>query len=186
MDVKRICSTFERLESRRNIGGPPDFQRGDIQPERAGRGLSFTHFQHRGGIIGINQDRQPLETGDKLAQEFEALKGAANALYVQGDLLTIANRSAINTWTLGVRLPSMHAFREEVQAGALMSYGARTLDLFRRAAEIVDKILRGEKPANIPVEQPTKFDFVINLTTAKMLGLKVPDKLLVAADEVIE
>ena len=148
--------------------------------------LEMSETQAAARALGLDVTALEIRRSADIAPAFEALKGAANALYVQGDLLTIANRSAINTWTLGVRLPSMHAFREEVQAGALMSYGARTLDLFRRAAEIVDKILRGEKPANIPVEQPTKFDFVINLTTAKMLGLKVPDKLLVAADEVIE
>ena len=126
--------------------------------------------------------RQP----EDIAHAFEALKSPANALYVQGDMLTIANRIAINTWALGVRLPTMHAFREDVQAGGLMSYGANAPDLFRRAADYVDKILRGAKPADIPVEQPTKFDLVINLTTAKVLGLTVPDNLLARADEVIE
>jgi putative ABC transport system substrate-binding protein len=80
----------------------------------------------------------------------------------------------------------MHAQREAVEAGGLMSYGPDNRDLFRRTAEFVDKILRGAKPADIPVEQPTKFDFVINLTTAKALGLEVPAKLLAFADEVIE
>jgi putative tryptophan/tyrosine transport system substrate-binding protein len=84
------------------------------------------------------------------------------------------------------RLPTIYSSREYVEAGGLMSYGPNFPDLFRRAADYVDKILRGTKPADIPVEQPTKFDRVINLTTAKVLGLKVPDKLLVAADEVIE
>jgi len=86
---------------------------------------------------------------------------------------------------MGARLPTIYSSREYVEAGGLMSYGPNFPDLFRRAADYVDKILRGAKPADIPVEQPTKFDLVINLTTAKVLGLKVPDKLLVAADEVI-
>jgi putative ABC transport system substrate-binding protein len=80
----------------------------------------------------------------------------------------------------------MHGFREHVEAGGLMSYGTNLPDLFRRAADFVDKILRGTKPADIPVEQPVKFDFVINLTTAKALGLEVPPTLLARADEVIE
>ena len=96
------------------------------------------------------------------------------------------NRTRINILAVGMRLPTMHGIREYVEAGGLMSYGPNFPDLFRRAADFVDKILRGAKPADIPVEQPTKFDLVINLTTAKVLGLTVPDNLLARADEVIE
>ncbi len=102
------------------------------------------------------------------------------------DPLVITNRIRINTLALGARLPTMYGFREYVEAGGLMSYGPNFPDLFRRAADYVDKILRGAKPADIPVEQPTKFDLVINLTTAKALGLTVPPTLLARADEVIE
>ena len=136
--------------------------------------------------LGLDVATMEIRKAADIAHAFEALEGRANALYVQGDLLTLANRIAINTWTLGSRLPSTYAFREDVQAGGLMSYGARTLDLFRRAADLAAKILGGGKPDAIPVEQPTKFDLVINLTTAKVLGLTVPDKLLALADEVIE
>jgi putative ABC transport system substrate-binding protein len=87
---------------------------------------------------------------------------------------------------LGARLPTLYGLREYVEAGGLMSYGPNTPDLFRRSAEIVDKILRGAKPGEIPVEQPTKFDLVINLTTAKTLGLEIPPTMLARVDEVIE
>jgi putative ABC transport system substrate-binding protein len=110
----------------------------------------------------------------------------ADALFVVTDPLTATNRVRINTWALAGRLPTMHGFREHVEAGGLMSYGPNFPDLFRRAAGYVDKILRGAKPADLPVEQPTKFDFIINLTTAEALGLAVPPSLLARADEVIE
>jgi putative tryptophan/tyrosine transport system substrate-binding protein len=87
---------------------------------------------------------------------------------------------------LAARLPTIYIIREYVEAGGLMSYGPNIPDLFRRAADYVDKILRGAKPGEIPVEQPTKFDFVINLTTAKALGLLIPESFLLRADEVIE
>ena len=102
------------------------------------------------------------------------------------DPLMNTNRIRFNTLALAARLPTMHGIREVVEAGGLMSYGPNLPDLFRRAADFVDKILRGAKPADMPVEQPTKFDLVINLTTAKALGLEVPPTLLARADEVIE
>jgi putative tryptophan/tyrosine transport system substrate-binding protein len=97
-----------------------------------------------------------------------------------------SNHLRINILALGARLPTMYGARENVADGGLMSYGANFPDLFRRGAEFVDKILRGEKPGDIPVVQPTKFDLVFNMTTAKALGLAVPHNLLVLADEVIE
>jgi putative tryptophan/tyrosine transport system substrate-binding protein len=87
---------------------------------------------------------------------------------------------------LAARLPTMHGVREYVEAGGLMSYGPSFASLFRRTADLVDKILRGAKPADIPVEQPTKFELVINIKTAKALGLDLPAALLSRADEVIE
>ena len=98
--------------------------------------------------------------------------------------LVSTNRTRIITLALGARLPTI--FNTFVEAGALMSYGPNYPDMFRRTAELVDKILRGTKPGDIPVEQPTKFEFVVNLTTAKALGPTVPDTLLARADEVIE
>jgi putative ABC transport system substrate-binding protein len=121
-----------------------------------------------------------------IATAVEGLKNRADALYVMGDSLLTTHQIRINTLALAARLPTMHGTREHVEAGALMFYGPYFPDLFRRAAELVDKILRGAKPADIPVEQPTKFDLVINLTTAKALGLKIPESFLLRADEVIE
>jgi putative ABC transport system substrate-binding protein len=115
-----------------------------------------------------------------------ALGAQADALYVVQDALTVANHTRIITLALGARLPTIFGARNFVQAGALMSYGPNFPDLFRRAAEFVDKILRGAKPGDMPVEQPTRFDLVINLTTAKALGIEVPATLLARADEVIE
>ena len=116
----------------------------------------------------------------------EAFKNRAEALYVQADPLFTSNRLRINTLALGARLPTMHGTREQVDAGGLISYGTNITDLFRRAGDYVDKILRGAKPADLPVQQPIKFDLVINLITAKALGLTIPPALLARADEVIE
>jgi putative ABC transport system substrate-binding protein len=136
--------------------------------------------------VGVNVVRLEIRRAEDITPAFEALKGRADALYVGVDPLVNANRVRISTLALGSRLPTMHGFRGYVEVGGLMSYGANFPDLFRRAAEVVNKILRGAKPADIPVEQPTKFDLVINLTTAKALGLEVPPTLLARADEVIE
>ena len=97
-----------------------------------------------------------------------------------------ANKIRINTLALGARLPTMHGFREFVEAAGLMSYGANLSDLYRRCADYVDKILRGANPGDMPVEQPTKFDLIINLTTAKALSLTIPKSLLLRANELIE
>src|SRR6516165_2469893 len=123
---------------------------------------------------------------EDIAAAFKALQGRAQALYVSTGPLVFVNRIRINTFALAARLPMMHGVREYVEAGGLMSYGPNWPHMWSRAADLVDKILRGTKPGEIPVEQPTKFDFVINLSTAKALGLTIPDKLLALADEVIE
>jgi putative ABC transport system substrate-binding protein len=137
----------------------------------------------------LNIEVVPLEIrrAEDIAPASEALKKRADALYVVGDPIVAANRTRIITLAqTAARLPTIFGFRELVQAGGLMSYGPNFPALFRRAAELVDKILRGTRPADIPVEQPTKFELVINLTTAAALGLTVPPTLLALADDVIE
>ena len=118
----------------------------------------------------------PSKSGEPedIAPALEAFKGRAEALYVSTDPLVFTNRIRINILAQSARLPTMYSQREYVEAGGLMSYGPNIPDLFRRSADYVDKILRGAKPADLPVEQPTKFDLVINLTTAKALGLNCP------------
>ena len=136
--------------------------------------------------LGLDATTFPIRRAEDIAPAFEALKGSADALYVVGDGLVITHRVRINTLALIARLPTIYPVREYVDAGGLMSYGPNFPDQFRRAADYVDKILRGAKPGEIPVEQPTKFDLVINLTTAKALGLTIPESFLLRADEAIE
>ena len=136
--------------------------------------------------LGLEAAVYEFRSAEGIAPAFEALKGRADALYVVPDGLVAANRIRVHTLALSARLPTMHGFRENVEAGGLMSYGPNQPDLFRRAGDYVDKILRGTKPADLPVEQPTRFDLVVNLTTAKALGLMIPETFLVRADEVIE
>jgi ABC-type uncharacterized transport system substrate-binding protein len=148
--------------------------------------LESGEVQAAAGTLGLEVLPLEIRQAQDIAPAFEALKDHADALYVCTDALLNANRIRINTLALGARLPTMHGYKESVEAGGLMSYGANLTDLFRRAGDYVDKILRGAKPGDIPVEQPIKFDLVINLTTAKALGLTVPPSLLARADEVIE
>jgi putative tryptophan/tyrosine transport system substrate-binding protein len=136
--------------------------------------------------FGLEVVTLDVRRAEELAPAFESVKGHADALYVCADALLNALRTRINTFALGARLPTSYNFREPVEVGGFMSYGANVPDLFRRAGDLVDKILRGAKPAELPVEQPTKFDLVINLTTAKALGLTIPEAVLLRADEVIE
>jgi ABC-type uncharacterized transport system substrate-binding protein len=124
--------------------------------------------------LGLDVVTLKIRRAEDIAPAFEALKGRADALYVCNDPLVNTNRVRINTSALGARLPTVYNWRENVEAGGLMSYGTNLLDTFRRSADLIDKVLRGAKPADIPVEQPTKFDLTINLTTAKALGARPP------------
>ena len=171
--LREIVSGLRRLAIMANVDFPAAAQEVDEVRTAAGKlGLDVTTFE--------------LRRAEDIAPAFEALKGRAEALYVVGDALVITHRVRINTLALAARLPTIFFLREYVEAGGLMSYGPSFPDLFRRSADYVDKILRGAKPGHIPVEQPTKFDLIINLTTAKALGLTIPESFLLRADEVIE
>ena len=136
--------------------------------------------------LGLNADVLEIRHARDVVPAFETLKSGTQALYVCPDPLVNANHARINTLALGSRLATMHPVRDYIGAGGLMSYGASTTDLFRRAGDLVDKILKGAKPADLPVEQPTKFELVINLTTAKALRLTIPEQFLLRADEIID
>jgi putative tryptophan/tyrosine transport system substrate-binding protein len=148
--------------------------------------LEMGDVQAAAHTLGLEVAIAEIRRADDIASAVESLNGRADALIVPPDVFLLAHRIRINTLALGARLPTMHGSREYVEAGGLMSYGPNYSDLFRRSADYVDRILRGAKPADLPVEQPTKFDLIINLTTGKALGLEIPPMLLGRADEVIE
>jgi len=148
--------------------------------------LEMREIQAEATSLGLEVAPMEIRRVEDIAPAFAALKGQADALFVVGSALVAAGRTRILTFSLSARLPTMFNTRIHTQAGGLMSYGPDFLDQFRRAADYVDKILRGTKPGDLPVEQPTKFELVINLTTAKALGLTVPPTLLAIADDVIE
>jgi putative ABC transport system substrate-binding protein len=148
--------------------------------------LEMAEIQTIARALGLETTTLEIRRAEDITAAFEALKSGVDALYICPDPLANTNRVRINSLALDARLPTMSGLREYVQAGSLVSYGANLPDLWRRAAEFVDKILRGAKPTDIPVEQPTKFDLVVNLTTAKALGLTIPESFLLRADEVIE
>jgi putative ABC transport system substrate-binding protein len=149
--------------------------------------LEMREVEATARTLGLEIDTAELRRAEDILPAFDAFKSRVQALYVCADALVNANNVRINTLALGARLPTMYPTRLPfVEGGGLMAYGANNADLFRRAGDYVDKILRGAKPADIPVEQPTKFDLVINLTTAKAIGLTIPESVLLRADEVIE
>jgi len=149
--------------------------------------LVFKETQTAGRALGIEVQSLEVRSPDDFNGAFETVRREhPDALITVEDPLSFNHRKLIADFAAGQLLPTLHGFKEDVAAGALMSYGANLADLSRRAAGYVDKILRGAKPADLPVQQPTKFDLVINLTTAKALGLDVPPTLLARADELIE
>jgi putative ABC transport system substrate-binding protein len=171
--LRELIPDLHRLATLADVGNP--YAKLDVEEVReAARAL------------GIEVRAFEVQLAGDIDSAFEALRGRAQALYVLPVPLLFANRVRINTLALAARLPTMHGVREYVEAGGLMSYGPNWPAMWRRAADFIDKILRGTKPADIPVEQPTKFDLVVNLTTAKVLGLTIPEAFLLRADEVIE
>jgi putative ABC transport system substrate-binding protein len=171
--LREVVPQLHRLASMFDVGNP--------QPA-----LEMDETQAAARTLGLEVAPLEIRRAEDIAPAFEALKLPADALYVVVDQLVVANLTQILTLALGARLPTMFSTREFVKAGALMSYGPNYSDLFRHSADYVDKILRGTKPGDIPVEQPTKFELVINLTTAKALGLTIPASFLSLADELIE
>ena len=171
--LREVVPGLRRLAILFNVGNP-------------GAVLDIREFEAAVRMFGLEALTFEIRRAEDIAPGFEALKGRADALYVGADPLVNTNRVRINTLALAARLPTMHGVRDYVEAGGLMSYGPNILDQYRRAADYVDKILRGAKPGDLPVEQPTKFDLIINLTTAKALGLTIPPSVLARADEVIE
>jgi putative tryptophan/tyrosine transport system substrate-binding protein len=171
--LREVVPSLRRLAILANAGSPIGV-------------LEMREAQAAARTLGFEVATVEIRRAQDIAPAFDALKGPADALYVCSDPLVTTNRIRINTLALGARLPTLHGVRDYVEAGGLMSYGPNFPDLFRRAGEYVDKILRGAKPGGIPVEQPTKFDLANNLTTAKALRLKLPESFLLRADEVIE
>jgi putative ABC transport system substrate-binding protein len=171
--LREIVPGLNRLAIMANVGGP-------------GAMLEMAEVRDMARSLGFEVSTVEIRRVEDIALAFDTLKGRIQALYVSTDPLMFTNRIRINTLAQGARLPTMYSQREYVEVGGLISYGANLPDLFRRAGDFVDKILRGMKPADIPVEQPTKFDLVINSVTAKALGITVPPTLLARADEVIE
>ena len=148
--------------------------------------LEHDAVQAAARTLGVEAIQTEIKAVGDIGPAIDGLKGRVDALYVCIDPLVGTNGQQINDRTLEAGLPTMHSFRELVEAGGLVCYGPDVPDMFRRAADMVDKILKGARPANLPVEQPTKFAMVVNLKTAKALGIAVSPSMLVRADEVIE
>jgi putative ABC transport system substrate-binding protein len=171
--LHEVVPGLRRLAILGNIGSP-------------GATLEMREVETAARTLGLDTVPLQIQRVEDIAPALDSLNGNAEALYVAIDPLVNTQQIRINTLALSARLPTIFDSREMVATGGLMSYGPNRPDLYRRAAELVDKILRGEKPAQIPVEQPTKFELIINLTTAKAMRLTIPPTLLAIADEVIE
>jgi putative tryptophan/tyrosine transport system substrate-binding protein len=171
--LREVVPGLQRLAAIASVGSPAAIlEMGEVQVAAKALGLDIETFE--------------IRRTEDFASVFAGLKSRAEALYVVTDSFMASNRVRINTLALSASLPTIHGIRDYVEVGGLMSYAASFRDLWRRAGDYVDKILRGTKPADLPVEQPTKFDLTINLVTAQALGLTIPSMLLARADEVIE
>src|SRR5262245_42641684 len=176
---KRLELLREVVPQLRRLAIP--FNVGNAQPV-----LEMGETQAAARMLGLDVAPLVIQRAEDIAPAFEGVKAKADALYVAIDQLMVANLTRILDLALGTRLPTVFSTRDFVRAGGFMSYGPNYSDLFWRSADYVDKILRGTKPGDIPVEQPTKFELVINLKTAKALGMTIPESFLLRADEVIE
>jgi len=172
---KRLEFTRELVPQLRHLAIM--FNVGNAQPV-----LEMGETQAAARMLGLEVVPLVIQRAEDIAPAFQAVKTRAEALYVAVDQLIVANRASILTSALGVQLPTIFSTRDFVEAGALMSYGPSYAERFGQAADYVDKILRGTKPGDLPVDQPTKFELVINLTTAKALGLTIPASMLSLAE----
>jgi putative ABC transport system substrate-binding protein len=171
--VREVLPGLRRLAIMANVGYPASV-------------VEIGEVRTTARTVGLEVATLEIRRAEDITPAFEAINGHSEALYVCADPLILANALRINTLALATGLPTIHGLREFIEARGLLSYGPSIPDLWRRSADYVDKILRGAKPADLPVEQPTKFDLIINLTTAKALGLTIPESFLLRADEVIE
>jgi putative ABC transport system substrate-binding protein len=171
--LREVIPGLRRLAIMANVENPPSLQ-------------ELTELERLTSGLGIETTKLVTRRPEDIALGFQSLKSAVDAVYTVNDPVVNSQRVRIITLALVRRLPTMYGLREFATSGGLMSYGPNLPSLFRRAAEMADKILRGAKPADIPVEQPTKFDLVINLFTAKAIGVEVPSTVIAQADEVIE
>jgi len=186
LSIQSLDTAAKRLELIREV--VPNLQRLAIlaRLDNPSNVVEASEVEAAARKLGVEVTMWNIRRNEDIAPAFEQLKSRADAIHVVSDPLLLANGIRINTLAVGARLPTVYSFREGVELGALMSYGANFPKLWQRAAELVDKIMRGAKSGDIPVEQPTKFDLVVNLITARALGLEVPPMLLTRANEVIE
>jgi putative ABC transport system substrate-binding protein len=156
-------------------------------PATPSHALALKALEATGKKLEVKLQMVPASTVEEFDPAFTTMTTEhVDCILVVPSVFAYSNRNSLANLALKYRLGGVFQQKESVEAGGLMSYGADTLDLYRRAASYVDRILKGEKPADLPVEQPTKFELVINLKTAKALGINVPPTLLATADEVIE
>ena len=184
LSTQDLDLVWKRIELSREI--VPGLRRLAILGNVGERAREMSEAQTAAAKLGLEVVTSGVRRSEDIAPALEAIKGRADALYVCSGPFQARNQLYINTQALASRLPTILGDPEAAKAAGLMSYGANYADLWRRAGDYVDKILRGVKPADLPVEQPTKFELVINLKTARALGLEVPPLVLARADEVIE
>jgi putative ABC transport system substrate-binding protein len=186
MSIQQTDTAGKRIELLREL--VPNLARLSVMANARAPGAMLEMQEVAKTARNLGLEAIPIEVrqADEIFSSIESLKDRADALYVATDPLMFNNRVKINAMARTQLLPTIYGSREYVDAGALISYGPNWADLFRHAAEQVDKVLRGTKPADIPVQQPTKFDLVVNAKTAKALGIELPASLIARADEVIE